>query len=104
MNVDLARRQLTISSSTTSSKRTVPFAGDVLRILEARRQRQPESEYVLCASLSALLHHVARKLAAISNDMGIGQVSMRSLSLPSCKPFFDTGTSVSTMKAILGLK
>jgi integrase len=101
-DIDTSRRKLTISSN-TFYLRVVSFGEETLRVLEARRQHQPESEYVLGASPRKALERVSRKLAALSVSVGIENISLQSLRLTCLARLFNSGVGPSSIRLITGL-
>jgi integrase len=57
----------------------VPLGPKALQILEARRGRAPESEYVLGASGRRLLNQISRQLRALGNSIGASAASLSTL-------------------------
>jgi integrase len=102
-DIDTSRRKLTISSN-TFYLRVVSFADATLRVFEARRQHQPESEFVLGVSPRKAIERASHRLAALSASVGMKNVSLHSLRLTCLARLFMSGVSPSSIRLITGLR
>lgn len=82
-DVDLERREMTIKTGRNGRDRSIPLADNLIDILRARRDRQPDSVFVLGGSPRATLSLVAHRLRILS-----GRVLGRPLSLYSLRHAF----------------
>ncbi|MGA2170027.1 MAG: tyrosine-type recombinase/integrase [Terracidiphilus sp.] len=103
IDVDLPKSKITIRNAKTSCVRTVPLGEDTLRVLEARRQRQPDSGCVLGPSARALLHRVSRKMATLSKCIGIGSISMQMLRRTFGVRLLNSGANIWSVMDMMGL-
>jgi integrase len=102
-DVDFAQRRLAVTSK-SCGVHSVPFELTTLCALEARREVQPKSEFVLGVSPRSLLNRVSRQLAALPTGIGIGRISMRTLRTTFAVRLVKAGMSPISMMAMLGLR
>jgi len=74
-DVDVSLRMLAITTR-ASGVRLVSVSAKSIRVLERRREREPESEYVLGIARHALLDRVTRQLAFHFIYLGLGRLSL----------------------------
>lgn len=102
-SVDLQKRQLVVNPK-TFYMRTVPFERKTLQVLEARRDRQPESEYVLGESPHRVLDRISRQLRTLSVVVGVSRISLNVLRHTFFTRLFNSGASILTLYVIGGYR
>lgn len=78
-DVDTRERKLAVADMTSASKRFVPFGEKTLQMLQSRRERYPEAEFVLGKSPRGLLRRVSRQLRTVCEGIGVRGVTLRVL-------------------------
>jgi integrase len=76
-DVDLERVRITIRQAKSDHVRRATFGKDTVRILESRRERDPESDFVLGRSPRSVLHRVMHQLSLLCKQIGVGRVNLR---------------------------
>lgn len=102
-DIDLAKSSLTVGSK-SAHIRTIAFGEDVLHVFQERRERRPDSKYVLGASPRSLLCRVSRKLTILSDRIGICHISIHSLRMTFILRLYKSGMHPCAIKAIAGVK
>jgi integrase len=101
-NVDVHRRMLVIEAAMNPRIRYIPFGQKTLQILEARRDREPEAEYVLGKSPQVLLRRISRQLRTVSESIGVSGVTLRVLRHTFFHRLCFSGASPESMRMIGG--
>jgi integrase len=78
-DIDFYGRKLVIVHTKKSFVSSVRLGPQTLRILELRREREPEAEYVLGNSPRALLVRVSRQFRTVCDGIGVSGVSLHVL-------------------------
>ena len=78
-DVDFGNSRFVIVSPMSTCARYVPFESKTFQILEARRFRNPASEFVFGDTATTLLNRVVRQLRDVGNKIGVSPVSMHIL-------------------------
>ena len=102
-DVDIKKRRIKVRSK-RAGDHFIPFAAETLKILEARRNREPKSEYVLGVNARRLLNRVSRQLRALGQTIGIGSVTINSLRQTFGMRLMNSGASIDSLKTIWGLE
>jgi len=100
--VDLTNRWMLVESK--GYVRQVPFGNTVLRILEARKERQPDSEFVLGSSPKGLLHRVSHQLRTLSKGICKSSVNLRSLRCTFMSRWVNSGGNIHSLCYIAGYR
>ena len=79
VDIDFPNSRLVIASPKNSNVRYVPFESTTSEILEARRSRNPASQFVFGDKPVALLNRVVHQLRNVGGRIGAGPVSMHIL-------------------------
>jgi integrase len=102
--VDLHGHHLFIKTQKKSTSRSIPFESKTLQVLEARRERQSESEYVLGTSPRTVLNRISRQLRTLSAHIGVSRVSLNVLRHTFFTRLFNSGASILTLYVIGGYR
>ena len=101
-DVDFANSRLKVASPKSISERYIPVGVKVRQILEARRDGQSASEYVLGTYPKALHCRVRRQLRELAQQIGIGSICLNDLRHTFFSNLMSSGASVSSLMAIGG--
>ena len=99
-DVDVHRRRFVVVNAKSPSIRSIPFGPKTLQILEARREREREAEYVLGNSPRRFLHRVSHQLRTVCASIGVDGVTLRVL---RCTFFARMGTPDALTYALLDI-
>lgn len=78
-DVDFERTHLTIRQAKCGHIRTAALGTETIRILESRRERDPESDFVLGRSPRTVLYRVMHQLSALCKQAGVRRVCLHAL-------------------------
>jgi integrase len=79
-DIDSQRRRFVVGKNSKSGyARYVPFGPRTYQMLEARREREPETEYVFGALSRALLARCSHQLRTLSETIGVGHICLSTL-------------------------
>lgn len=102
-DVDISLQRFAIRSK-FGRKRSVPYGPKTLQTLKARREREPEAEYLLGPSASKVLRTASLQLRAVCDDNGLHGVTFRTLRHTMFSRLMSSGASIHSLMGIAGLK
>jgi len=80
--------------SKARDRRCLPFGPKTLQILQARRVRNPASEFVLGESPARLLSRISWQFRALCDRVGVGPIPLRALRHRFFERLLSTGASI----------
>ncbi|MBB5343808.1 tyrosine-type recombinase/integrase [Tunturibacter empetritectus] len=101
-DVDVHRRRLILANTMSAFERYVPFGPKTLQVLEVRRERGPEAEYILGRSPRALLHRVSHQLRTVCDSIGVSEVTLHLLRRTFFARLVNSGASLDSCMIIGG--
>jgi integrase len=101
-DVDVPRRRFFLVNAKSAYERYVPFGPNTLQILEARRERKPDTEYVLAESPRRLLHRVSHQLPTVCDLIGVSRVTLHVLRRTFFTRLVNSGASLDSCMIIGG--
>ena len=103
VDVDFPKNRVTVHSKWTHV-RYLPFGPKTRQILEARRLRQPTSEFVLGESPTGLLRRISRQLQALGDRAGVGPIPISVFRHSFFKRLFLAGASAESVQFLGGYR
>ncbi len=100
-DVDHLKLQLVVHDAKSACRRVVPFGPKTLKILEARRERHPASEYVLGKSPRGLVNRISLQLRT---QPGLKRLALNTLRHTCFYRLFNSGASFNSLWVIGGWK
>ncbi len=102
-DVDSIRRRVVIGKNSKSGYlRYVPFGRRTYQMLEGRRERGPDMEYVFGKSPRAFLVRCSRQLWKVSETIGVEHISLRALRNTFFVRWVQSGKSLDALCLISG--
>ncbi len=102
-DVDFERKCLSIGASGGARARRIPLGDKALALLRVRRQRQPDSEFVLGRSPRLVLERASRRCRLLSVQTCRRVVTLRLLRLAFLNRWVDSGGSLEALTLISGV-
>jgi integrase len=78
-DVDVNRRRLLVVDAEGFCGRSVPLGPKTCQMLEVRREREPEAEYIFRKSRPAFLPRVSQQLRTVSDRIGFSGITLHLL-------------------------
>jgi len=101
-DVDLEHGKIVISQSKLRNSRYVPFGVKTEEILIARRERSPDSEFVLGRFPVRMLARINHQLKIVCEKVGLGNISLIVLRHTFAARWVDCGGDLVVLKMICG--
>jgi integrase len=102
-NVDVHKNRAFVTSNKVGGH-YLAFGAKALQILEARRGREAEANYVLGASARMLLNRISRQLSAVGNRIGTSPVSLSVLRKTFIFRLLHSGADVRSVMILCGYR
>jgi integrase len=103
-DVDFHHRRLTLANTMSAFERYVPFGPKTLQVLKVRRERGPETKYILGRSPRAFLYRVSHQLHTVCDRIGVSGVTLHLLRRTFFARLVDSGASLDSCMIIGGWK
>jgi integrase len=103
-DVDFQKRHMLVFSKGNSKRRRVPFGKKVLQVLETRRRRQLDSEFVLGPSPHSVLDRASRQLRLLSPEVSKDAIGLRLLRAAFMLRWANAGGSFAQLACITGCR
>jgi len=103
-DVDFDRHKIAIVPHKSPCHRYVPVGTRTTEVLVARRERHPESEFVLGSSPEKLLTRIKHQLKRVCEEIGLGGVNLRVLRHTFIYRWVASGGNSGALMAICGWK
>lgn len=101
-DIDFRKRQLVVHG--TSYRRYIPFALKTAQILTSRRERKPNTEYILGKSPRCILRRSSHQLRLFAEVIGVDSISPYVFRRTFVIRWLQSGKSLDSLCAIAGVR